>query len=1068
MAAGDRTVSGVPVLFDKYDLDFLQQFPTTCLETNTDLWTLALKWRYGEGLLQVSEVFSKKWTDRETVSPEDVDMSDFPDERDVIFYEWRNVDDGLNEKGKKKIKMVKAAKFTFPNIKTGSLDLFHRLQDKEGLDMDLTDPHRDVITDEDPDLEADPVETRDKISYFNDTATVSQFEAMKRNLEIWSLGNANGILIPSSKFGSLEKKEIEFGSRSFNLPTTKIKHAKYNVEVYIDVKSKGRTGTKPGWVPKKYTAKKGNYNIESKEVDMPVLGRGRFVTPVAADRSLMLKELLGYSDVKGGDNYITFTNFFKLPLYDSVPTDSSGHPIYPRNPESLMKLLRSKKDELNLSDNWLTEIFTRLFGPRDAKSCKPSELVMGNLVLALNPKSAMSSWGRKSEKLRTNSVKGKESNKGEPGAEIDISNLLKNFSILSEKDKQALRSPTNYAAIISQIKTGKKLADPNADKLLGDDNSIRVWAVGFTKPSKNIEKQGAQGTVGAKYGIEMHNAVGDLEKLYFATAMNLISPHPSRWIQNLGNRSITEPELNLLKTHHDTYASEMADRAVHRDVDATVLEIQEAQRKGEIPKPNDRGMNIMYGKLRKMLDKSLVRWETGSLQQQVGGDSEGDAAELGDSQSGNRDRLSSQGVQLRKGGRTKARGDVFSNKFQVLTLRDLTIQDKKFLKTHLSDIEELIKDEKQQFLDQEIQKFTKPGERLSDSIKKELEKSAESHALFSVMHQVERKYGHKFKGIKTPSDFQQVLHMIRNIKGEEENLDSIEQLMDLSNYSSEGYNDDPVEARSEKESKTKQLKNFADDSGDTGLTIGSLDIISDIDDLAGEGFDAEAIEKKLIPTLVAIRHAFSYAGVDKIDMEKYWIKAMYMIKNELKEITSGGQIDEPSVPTTSPVSQPTHAPTPTPLPQKPAIDAGRDEIDIDTATDAINKCYQNLRVAPQIVINRFKSDPNLLGKLPKWGMITKNEPRTQMMYNLLVQALEKGGVKLEMSLPMGTNPSKDTIGKIHKCANVWGAPNNSTGVSAEEPKRKFKSLKEYLEDHSLDSYKQRLMERVERNRKNGR
>ena len=79
-----------------------------------------------------------------------------------------------------------------------------------------------------------------------------------------------------------------------------------------------------------------------------------------------------------------------------------------------------------------------------------------------------------------------------------------------------------------------------------------------------------------------------------------------------------------------------------------------------------------------------------------------------------------------------------------------------------------------------------------------------------------------------------------------------------------------------------------------------------------------------------------------------------------------------------------------------------------------------------------------------------------------------------MSLPMGYPPYGNKVRNyLGKDANTWGVPNNSSGVSPdEEPigvgkKRKFKSLKEYLEEHKLDSYKHMLVEKVQERLRNG-
>lgn len=1043
MAMGDRKVLNIPILFDNNDLEFLHQFPTTCPKTNTDLWTLALKWRYGEGLLQVSEHFSSKWRSQGG-KPEDVDMSDFPDEQDVIFYEWKDIGP-TGAKVKKK-----AFKFNFGKKKTGSLKLFNILQDKDGLDMDLTDPIRKAAASEEEldkyiaktkSGEMYEPEERDEPAHFNETVTTGQYQSMLRNLTIWALSNQNKIITSPDNYQGkpVVEKEVNMGlgkGKKFTLPTIETTVNGYKLQILENI---GKVGA-----GKKLAFEKGSHEIESQKVNVPVLGKGRFIIPITTDRSKFLKELFGYHVDT------SFRDFFSLDLIDSSPgVDDDGKSRMPRTVETLIHTLTNNVNTLNISSVWLNEIIERVL-----KSENISTLNMGNLCLALNPKSAISQWGKKRANLRKES----KGDKGESSQKLDLSNLLYNWNILSDQDKEILKTPVNTENRIALIKAGKqqknKLTDPEAEQEEDSDEGLAKWAAGFFQPSKGISRQGSQNWADV-YGTEKSNLLGELQMKYFSKALHIIGNERRGWIHAIGDRELSTNEKNIIPAHHEDFAAAMASGAINLDINKTLAEINSNQG------ITARGTNIMYNKLDSILQKASKAWDTGtSAQEIVGSSARGGENKLGDTLPSREGPLSASGEgKIRKG----LKSDVWLNKFQKSLAKRFSKNDEAFLKTNLLEIEDDLKRIKSKFLDDEIKNFGSAND--TPEIRSQLEKSAESKALMYLIPYIERKYkddngnNFKFMSIKTAPDFMQALEMIRGLSsssrgGEVEDAKNLDQLMDLSDYSPKFGTPDI------KDHETKKLKEFSDTLSFEMENSDEINVLDWIDDAKKEGLNSKEIENKLIPNLLAIKEFFS--NVEKNDMEKYWVQAMHEIKNELKNIDS-----TPS-PAQAPVSQPTHAPAPTPLPQKPAIDAGRDEIDIDTATDAINKCYQNLRVAPQIVINRFKSDPNLLGKLPKWGMITKNEPRTQMMYNLVVQALEKGGVKLEMSLPMGTNPSKDTIGKIHKCANVWGVPNNSTGVSAEEPKRKFKSLKEYLEDHSLDSYKQRLMERVERNRKNGR
>ena len=1037
MAMGDRKVLNIPILFDENDLEFLHQFPTTCPQTKTDIWTLALKWRYGEGLLQVSEFFSARWRSQGG-KPEDVDMHDFPDEREVVFYEWKSMGPANNKKNKK------ALKFNFGKIKTGSLSLFYRLQDKGGLDMDFTDPIRKAAASEE---ELDKYitktsggqlyepEDRDEPAHFNETATAAQYVAMVRNLTLWAAANQCGIITPPEQHqGQSVVKEVGFGvgkDKQFKLPTIKKNIGGYTIQVLEDVASVGRIG-KEG---PKLSAKKGTYKVDSKEYDVPVLGKGRFVLSVTADRSKLLKELFGY------DPDMLFKDFFSLSLIDSVPGSDpkTGKLRIVRTVESIKHILMTNMGHLNISQKWLDEIIKRVL-----QSSSINELNMGNLILSLNPRSAMSQWGRKQAKLRTDTKVGQ---KGEPGAELDLLNLFNNWDILSDEDKEKLKTPVNTEQRVALIKAGNKeknkLSDPNAageGQERKDKN--KFWAVGFFQPTKGISRQGSQNWVDA-YGSKTADELGELQMKYFSKALHILGNQYSGWISEIGGRPLSRGEKELVPKYYEDFASAMAAKAIDFDIDRTIEEIKDGK------EVTSRGTNIMYGKLSAMLQKAAQTWETGQSAQDIvgrGNGEEGGETELGATLQNRDGPLSASGERkLRKGANTKLKSDVWHNKFQLSFFKRLNKNDEEFLKEHLNEIDEKLATIKEKFLQEEIRQFSKPGNVLSPEIKAQFEKSAESKALMFLIPRLETEYKFKFMAIKTAPDFAQALQMIRSLSsrgGEVREAQTLDELMDLSDYDS-GEAGVGVE---DKEYKTNKLKEFANT---LSISEGGeeLNVLDWIDDARNKGLNDKEIETKIVPSLSNIKYIFAASGIKKQDMQIYWVKAIKEIKNELFQQTQTPQTQVQSPPTAQPIA---------------AARNVQDDPEVIKSTNKLKEMYAIFKRQPA-AIGLLK--PEVLANIRRHGTIAKDNPEARQMYQAIIAMFQAQGVKLEMSLPMGYPPYGNRIRNwLGNDANVWGVPNQSTGVGPtekpiqhwvgnnEEQKKKFKSLKEYLESHKLDGY----------------
>lgn len=1139
MALKSRTVWNLPTLFDEKDLEFLHQFPPTDEKTKTDLWLLAMIWRYRDGIFKASTYWSKKYASGDYVNVHDVktDGSDgkpaYPDIQPVELVKYvKNVASGKGE-----AKTKKALIFKFDNIKTGSMELFLRLCDPEKTDYDLTDPlaktelaKRDakkyatylqsVESEEDAQEKSKEYKTaslrrdyRDEPLLFNTTSSAAQHGPMSIQMKSWLAATQAGLLNSKENF---PKGKVKFGQdhEMYELPMVSKDVGEYEIIEYtpLELQKRGRrkkdaevTTIDPD-LPVGSPGGPRVIKVSAKQHQMPVLGEGRFLNPIICNKDKLTKQLLGF------DEEMSKNKLNRFPLVSTTKDNPDGLTRTSRNLKDLLTyqvgsnknpeieriiqkintirveknktskdqipLITDMQKELRLSDAWVKEVEKLI----DEAEQKPQDgFTVINLLRIFNPRQSYSSWFNPAKMQR----KG-----GDPSDELAKESvtgrtwyLMQNFNLLPDYDKETLlKSGVKKEDAWKRGKGGSiaaqrsEVGDEDENSEEDEEGELGGSYVGGFSPQQAFKKQATAidailgGNIthlnGREITEEEKKALIDIYSFYKeGAAMSIIRGALLNGEISVGGgkkgkkkgyvKNLSQDNLKALGTslrgdedQPDIVAANLAQHVIKTNPDHALSDWKEDQESGEAFSARGWVYDLMKGALLSYLGYESGRVPGGgSLNAGITGSDGEESGSAADSVT--KDNLASlQGGEGRgmAGGALGREG--WDTGAEVKAKLALDIQSQLKIQSKIKKINELI--------DELV---------LAEQNNKRVDKY---QALENVWRdkvtqiRIERLLAYKFpSGFKLRDAVDSVNRISNQSSVSVKVPDTLDDIKNLTHYNPEL--DQHGEKQIPNDKFADELEIFADELSinfNDDLNAKDQNVKSWIIKWFRKGLNRQEVELKITHELETIMQMFEKSGLKTEIMKQYWPIAIDKSKELLDQIwkTIKDKQDSPTEPKIS-------TPTPTPLPQKPLINASRDEI--DKATNNINTYYTHLKTAPQLVVVQFKNRPELLKSLPKWGMLTKDDPQTQMMYNAVVQTLEKGGVKLEMSLPMGTNPGKDTIGKIHKCANVWGVPNGSTGVSAEEPKKKFKSLKEYLEEHSLDSYKQRLMERVERNRRNG-
>lgn len=403
MAYRAGNVSKLPYLFGREDMEFLHQFPPV-------FWPAALQWRYRHGLMEAMKLHDEG--------------KEIPDPQKVQLKIWGQKGGTYNVLSKIVI---------FDNIKTGFAEMIDKLQRATeaewlaqrdrgewgdwpgGPDYDLSDPGFGT---HDPNT-GEPILHRDPPDIFNTTMLAMQYETARKNIRAMAKATELGLWgseeLPDEFMGQkTTRQDIQVGGERGEKTTYKNIPAYKRKYTYIEIPQGGKKGA-------------GKPKTVTKELVVPVFVPGVILKPVPTNKIQALITLFGLTDVHPSLNALG-----KVRLLDQG-----------RTVESIIKALREHKSELRLSDKWIEAIHKWLQNPGspEFKSKKgkligrTEDLTMANLARAVNPLYTRQQWGAPPPK-------GRETIAREPA------NVLNNWDLLSDEDKEILSQRHGVADIV--------------------------------------------------------------------------------------------------------------------------------------------------------------------------------------------------------------------------------------------------------------------------------------------------------------------------------------------------------------------------------------------------------------------------------------------------------------------------------------------------------------------------------------------------------------------------------------------------------------------------------------------
>jgi len=473
----------IPIVFNKKDLEYLQQFPSEC-------WMMAMWWRYSSGLLKVAQAWENqggedmlraKYGSEGDVGP---DMSkDYTRTSEVKDFQYPDREDVIIKKWATQPKEEHTHTYTFPNIRTGLKDLWIDLQKKidpewlrenkdkwdqylrqgYGLhDYDLTEPLEAIYVADDEEVQqgrataGEPIVARDPPSVFNRSFKTAQLEAIRRNLRAWT------------KVNELRLAEGDVPDE-WTAPDGKSYPIKWVDNVQVDGSiGKNPTGKPPAGGPwaggkaLKYKlpcikiALPGYQIADERSGEVRQVPNGAYYIPVLLPGTIFAKwndELKRHEppikvkkddfilrqfnklDVKGKIGQLR-----KMPLVDHTARDLAIEPIpvdanlerdvdwQPRNEENLKKFIRACKEELRLSDKWIV-LLDDLIDKAGTEAFQGKISIM-NLCRATNPRAF---GGEAGFGINYKAYPGN----GRPREDID--QFTRSIPLLHDEDQQTLR-----------------------------------------------------------------------------------------------------------------------------------------------------------------------------------------------------------------------------------------------------------------------------------------------------------------------------------------------------------------------------------------------------------------------------------------------------------------------------------------------------------------------------------------------------------------------------------------------------------------------------------------------------
>ena len=731
---------------------------------------------------------------------------------------------------------------------------------------------------------------------------------------------------------------------------------------------------------------------------------------------------------------------------------------------------------MRLSDKWLKAVEDLIRMSSDPKhpNYNPNFNVQ-NLVRIVNPRSSPASWHKPAKLQKTA--------KGQKAAEsirYDTFFMMRNFDYLCDEDKQRMladgipkEEAWNTLKGKSNIeRANKELAGDNPDEAdTGDTNGGIGWAVGGYYLQQAIKRQATSidniiGDAASGYKVDPADRLifTDIWLKLQERAQRICNDACSLGVLNVGKQSIDINKVRDKLCGGDQIAAQiMVDNTLASDPDHLLADYKDAVSQGKEWTPFYGSKNGVKGWAVKHMKGKLVSM-IGQWQKSVeaGGKSIEDKAGFEDEDTLGSN-LEDKGSASAKGGSERGGGGGGLGATAERTgpqerehlLRQ--IQNKNKIRTFFPEIQDLIKTLIQDEMDKGFDEKTARENVLRNNNKKLID-------------------GIRDIGIYIPAgtfDISDILQHIETIRLEKAGLvaqkaefNTLEDLKDLSKFR---RNEDATEEQID--DGNTAVEAFAEDLKPIADQPSIADIINA---LRKKQTPPKMIEKIVLKNLRSFLSDLEDLGTELDAMKMYWIPTITTIQEMLGETQAKPEPERNAEPESKPEPEPELEPKPQALPAPiTAVRNAQDNPEVAQALASLKNFGTKLATNPRLILGWKPNELAVLrSKLREWIALTKHIPEAQTMYRRIIEICKSQNVTVEMSLPMGYPPYGNRIRQaLGNCANVWGVPNQSTGVGPTEgpiqhwvgnnEKKKFKSLKEYLNEHSLDHYKKILMERVE-------
>ena len=1080
MARGTRTVRKIPTMLDNDDLAFLHQFPTYDETYKDDLWVLALKWRYGEGLLRVTQFWSEHGGTRKNPYAQDAQGRDiidnYPEKETVDLWQWSAGQVSRAEREVAKPSVLLRV-YRFKDVTTGIAKLWNKLQDPKGYDMDLTDMVRASV------------QERDALHRFNTTASTLQIEAARRNLKTWLDMTQNNVVKQPEQWNgqATQLKTVGFGDTrrgAFTVPAVQVQQPGYTVYLVSEQKRRGRKSKEQ----KEREARGDVANPVSLEtLDMETLDRHevpaaqRWVPVLSPGVHLKLVDFQKETLLKllGIEPTTPLPVLVKMSLIE--PTANP-----PRTAQNLTKIMNDHKDELMLSDAWVQKLsryfqdaqFAKeaLYGQLSGKVSVPeifaqiawsggdeqdasrkvpmkqmedwvkgmADLNVANLIIATNARYTLSAW-RSPAKMSGRQLSG----------EHETTNLIANFKLLHDKHKGILRDYIPADEMIAAMR-GKTKTDPT------------VVAGGFNLQKGEYEQIGWE---------EFNQVFNDHQKALLMQRHTDEAEKMIRRISDTGSVGKVNLSQAQIRALNNLEPEAIGYQAV---LDPAILAAVQFDDQGKPTNAQEVAETFLSKKRIRTLIATVLSADKGieSIDSTIS-DEEG-------SETSKAANVTRQGALSDQGGLGKRR--LMSGPGGTGGVKYATQHFKKQDTIYLYKMREKAIPLMNQLLEKQgmAQARTNIKALLQAAFKNYEFKTMDGQDIIEVLKLFEQ-------GVS----LQQVIAQIVGVLPDEritkqdkaETALSLDDAMALDDYEvpSDYRADLDASKLGQRSDQAKyRLKNFAQTLKVMYVPDGSSDPVNvDMTDdgiktvVRKNGNNIARAKTEVVRTLYDLKAYFAKSLVSKDLMQQYWSPTVEIIIFTFEEVEEELKKNPPEEqkPTVSEPKPATTSPTVTTAAEVPPSDAEAKQIRYWVG--AVDQFYKyTLDPGKTDTLRNYMMHVDTSGvtaykKLPglkRW--LATRAPDAVNKIDAIIAKLATMGLKVEMSLPIGYPPydraKKDLLAKRN---NAWGtAGPSATGLSVEEEPiknwvKKRKTVKEYLEsnknqDRRLSLYVQRLQEKV--------